>query len=68
MIDSRPQASMEVDADELLNVHNAEDDIIREDDDDKMDADDAEAKPEVPTKSKEKNIEALLQKVNFLFK
>ena len=64
MIDSWPQASMEDDDDELLNVHYAKDNIIR-DDDNKMDANDAKAKLEVPMKSKEKNIEALLQKVNF---
>ena len=55
---------MEDDDDELLNVHYAQDNIIR-DDDNKMDANDAKAKLEVPMKSKEKNIEALLQKVNF---
>ena len=64
MIDSWPQASMEDDDDELLNVHYAQDNIIC-DDDNKMDANDAKAKPEVPMKSKLKNIEALLQKVNF---
>ena len=64
MIDSWPQASMEDDDDELLNVHYAKDNIIR-DDDNKMDANDAKAKPEVLMKSKLKNIEALLQKVNF---
>ena len=55
---------MEDDDDELLNVHYAKDNIIR-DDDNKMDANDAKAKPEVLMKSKLKNIEALLQKVNF---